>query len=102
MARAVWLRDTSVADQATLWQAYIRLAAWLREQKEQNWKDRLKILGEPCVHGQNGKTQRFDFFSRENPIWVERGILAPGKRGFRVVNNRPSRQAAFETLKDLI
>jgi len=36
----------------------------------------------------------------ENPIWTERGLLAPGKKGLPlVVNNQRSRQVAFQMLR---
>lgn len=97
------VRDASVVDQAVLWQAYIRLAAWLRDQKVENWKGCLQTFAEPFTYEREGKVvYTGDFFSRDNPLWLERGVLAPGKRGVSVVNNRPSRQAAFEILKELV
>lgn len=97
------VREGSLVHHPVLWQAYMRLAAWLRSQKEENWKDRLQILGRPFSYPSEGQIQSCDFFSRANPIWSERGVLAPGKRGLpNVVNNSHSRQAAFQVLRFLV
>ncbi|MGH7774159.1 MAG: DNA sulfur modification protein DndB [Candidatus Binatia bacterium] len=96
------VRETSVADQAIMWRAYIQLAAWLREQKEENWKACLQILARPYTHRNNGQSETFDLFSRDNPIWLQRGVLAPGKSEVsHVVNKRSSSQAAFQLLRFL-
>jgi hypothetical protein len=43
-----------------------------------------------------------DLFSRTNPLWLERGIIAPGKTGLKVVSGRSARQAVFEVLKEVV
>jgi hypothetical protein len=96
------VRETSMADQAIMWRAYIRLAAWLREQKEESWRASLEVLARPYTHRYNGDSQTFDLFSRDNPVWLQRGVLVPGKRQVpHVVNNRSSSQAAFQLLRFL-
>ncbi len=83
------VRDSGMADQAVVWHGYIRLAATLYGQKP--WKLALQALAEP------------NLFDRGNSVWGERGMLVPGKSGVpRVVNNRQSRQAAFEILKERV
>jgi hypothetical protein len=96
------VRETSVAVQAPIWRAYIRLAAWLRDQKEENWKTRLQALANPYTYAVDGQRQTCDLFSRDNPVWLQRGVLAPGKTGVpRAVHNRSSSVAAFELLRYL-
>jgi hypothetical protein len=96
------VRDASLADQAVMWAGYLRLAAWLIENWPDGWQQAIQNLG--------GTTFRYrradgtvlwtgDLFSRNNPVWLDRGVLAPGKNGLRVINSRPGRQAAFEILK---
>lgn len=94
------VREASLADQATIWHAYIRLAAWVRDHKIDNWKPRLQVLAEPYNYVSNGQRQSCDLFSRNNPLWRVVGVVSPGKKGvLRVFNNRFSRQAAFERLR---
>jgi hypothetical protein len=94
------VRQSSVAHHPTVWQAYMQFAAWLREQKEKNWKALVRLLGEPYHYGLEGQSRTYDLFSMENPIWTERGLLAPGKKGLPlVVNNQRSRQVAFQMLR---
>ncbi len=93
------VRESSVAHHPIVWQAYMQLAAWLRKQRETNWKAFLQVLGRPYIYGLEGQRRTYDLFSVENPIWTERGLLAPGKRGLPlVVNNQHSRQVAFQML----
>jgi hypothetical protein len=49
-----------------------------------------------------GKSFTGDLFSRENPVWVDAAVIAPGKRGLRVLNNRQARDASFEILKAVV
>lgn len=92
VAKRQAVREKSVADQAVLWHAYIGLAARL-------WQDGrhpaevLRVLG-PYVDASFAG----DLFDRNNGAWSHSGVIAPGKRGPRVVNNRQSRQGAFELL----
>jgi len=94
------VRESSVAHHPTVWQAYMQLAGWLREQRETNWKAFLRVLSQPYHYGLEAQRRTYDLFSMENPIWTERGLLAPGKNGLPlVVNNRHSRQVAFQMLR---
>jgi len=95
-------RDTTLADQAVMWHGYFRLAACLRENAYADWQERLKVLAVPFDYDQDGQQWKGDVFSRSNPLWAKLGVLAPGKNGLRVVNNRQARQAAFETLQQLV
>jgi hypothetical protein len=96
------IRESSVAHHPTIWQAYMQLAAWLREQKEDHWKAYLIALALPYSHVFEGERRTYDLFSLDNPIWQQRGVLAPGKRGLpRMVHNRHNREAAFQLLRFL-
>jgi hypothetical protein len=48
------------------------------------------------------KTFTGDLFARNNPVWTDTGLLAPGKTGPRVLNNRQAREAAFDVLKAVV
>jgi hypothetical protein len=89
------IRLASVADQAVMWHAYIRIAARTFEIGD-GWADAVTKLALPYHHGPSG--YQGDLFSRDNPAWAEKGVIAPGKKGPRVVNNRQARQGAFELL----
>lgn len=94
------VREASLADQAIIWHAYIRLAAWLRDHKVDDWRSRLQVLAIPYSYVSNGQRQTCDIFSRNNPLWRVVGVVSPGKKGVpRVLNNRSSRQVAFERLR---
>ncbi len=91
------VRNTSVVDQAVMWHAYIRLAARFMEDKA-DWGKALLVLKEPYTFEEGDRKWSGDLFSRDNPVWAQCGVIAPGKKGPRVVNNRESRQGAFEFL----
>jgi hypothetical protein len=96
------VKESSVAHHPTIWQAYMQLAAWLREQKEDNWKAYLYALALPYTQVFEGERRTYDLFSLENPIWLQRGVLAPGKRGLpRMIHNRQNTLAAFQLLRFL-
>ncbi len=91
------VRESSVADQAVMWHAYIRFAARLWEDGSKS-DEMVAVLAEPYIYaGQNG-SYTGDLFSRNNPLWLDKGVMAPGKKGPQVVNNRQARQGAFELL----
>jgi len=97
------VRESSVADQAVLWHGYLRLAARLRETGGNNWPERLSALAQSVPHKEaNGEVISHDVFSRRNLAWTEKGVIAPGKRGPRVVNNRQARQGAYEYLCEMV
>jgi DNA-sulfur modification-associated len=98
------VRDTTIADQAIMWQAYLRLAAWLQENAPENWKDAVqKLAGVRFRYrGADNKLWTGDLFSRTNPLWLERGIIAPGKTGLKVVHGRSARQAVFDVIKEVV
>lgn len=103
VAQRQTVRNASVVDQAVLWHGYIRLAAWARENKVTDWAERLEVLNRPYRHvGAGNVIYSGDLFGRDNPRWQEVGVIAPGKTGPRVVNNRQARQGAFELLRDLV
>jgi hypothetical protein len=102
VAQRQTVRNASVVDQAVIWHGYIRLAAWIRDNQVTDWKDRLEVLNRPYHVEAGGQVVTMDLFSRANPRWVEAGVIAPGKKGPRVVNNRQARQGAFELLRDLV
>ncbi len=80
------------------------LAAWLRENSPERWQEAVqKLAGSPFRYRRSDNSLwTGDLFSRTNPLWLERGILAPGKTGLRVVAGRSARQAVFEILKDIV
>lgn len=88
------VRDKSVADQAVLWHGYFHLAGWLRKNAPDTWREDLRALAEPVTYQHNGKTFNGDLFSRENPVWIESGVMAPpAKRGCGWSTTvRPARQ----------
>jgi hypothetical protein len=98
------VRDNTIADQAILWGAYIRLAAWLRENVPDRWQETVqKLAVSPFRYRRADNTVwTGDLFSRSNPVWLERGILAPGKTGLRVVAGRSARQTVFDILKEIV
>ena len=95
-------REVNLADQAVLWHGYFRLASWLQKNAPKTWRDDLQALGKPVTYQRDGKTYTGDLFSRDNPVWVDTAVMAPGKRGPRVVNNRQAREAAFDILKAVV
>lgn len=97
------VRDTSLADQAVIWAGYLRLAAWLRENAPNGWQQAVQNLAIQPFRYRRADNSLWtgDLFNRNNPLWLDRGVIAPGKSGFRVINSRPGRQAAFEILKEI-
>ncbi len=87
VAKRQRVRDTSLTDQAMLWHGYFHLANWLRKERRDTWREDLATIGRPVTY----KTFTGDLFDRENPIWQDRALMAPGKRGLRVLNNRQAR-----------
>jgi hypothetical protein len=98
VAKRQKVRDASLTDQAMLWHGYFHLANWLRETRPDTWRDDLAALARPVTY----KEFTGDLFNRENPIWLDRALMAPGKRGLRVLNNRQAREAAFDILKTVV
>lgn len=98
------VRDTTIADQAILWGAYLRLAAWLRENSPDRWQEAVQKLAVSTFRYSRADDTIWtgDLFSRNNPLWLDRGILAPGKNGVRVVHGRSARQTVFEILKEIV
>jgi hypothetical protein len=96
------VREVSLADQAVLWHGYFRLASWLQKNAADTWRDQLTTLAQPVTYQRAGKSFTGDLFSRENPVWVDTAVMAPGKRGLRVLNNRQARDACFDILKAVV
>lgn len=96
------VRDQTVADQAVLWHGYFNLAAWLRKNQAHSWRTALTAIGQPITYDRKGKSYAGDLLRRENPLWVDVGLLVPGKRGLRVLNNRQGRETAFDVLKGAV
>ena len=92
------VRDASVADQAVLWHGYFHLASWLQKNAADSWRDQLAAIAQPVTY----KSFTGDLFSRENPVWVDTAVMAPGKKGLRVLNNRQAREASFDILKAVV
>lgn len=97
------VRDSSVADQAVLWHGYIHLSARLRDVSPDHWQELLSALGNATSYvGANEQQYDGDIFSRKNPAWFDKGVIAPGKKGPRVVNNRQAREGAYEYLCEVV
>jgi hypothetical protein len=90
-------RSETIADQAITWIAYFRLCADLRNDPQ--WKKKLAALGQPyATDGYSG-----DVLSRENPLWVQRGILAPDQKGqLKVVSNRNAQDQLVAALREIV
>src|ERR1035441_845483 len=92
------VRTTTVADQAVVWHAYIRAGARLKETKPTDWQAALENLARPVQSG----GALIDVLSRQNPAWSAKGVIAPGKKGPRVVNNRQARDGAYEYICEVV
>jgi hypothetical protein len=104
VAKRQRVREESVADQAVVWHAYVRLAARLRAEK-QDPKEVLGVLAQTYKYTDTTKGVTLwegDLFKRTNPMWSIAEVVAMGKNGLRVVNNRQSRQGAFEFLCSVV
>src|SRR5205807_1791270 len=105
VAKRQRIREASVVDQAVLWHGYVGLASWLRSKAAvDGWKDALWVLGAPYAWSspKADRTWKGDIFDRNNPAWTEIGVVAPGKKGPTVVNNRQARQAASDFLRRVV
>ena len=100
-------RRTSMAAQAVLMHGYAQLLRrFLHDVGTSDlptavatWKSRLDRLApdKPYVHP--GSRWRGDFFSRDNPLWQEIGVLQQTKSGGRAVSNvRQTRDQVGKTL----
>lgn len=79
------------------------IAARLREIDPSQWFKHLSNLNKSCDYQDaEGNLQKCDVLSRKNPAWAEKGVIAPGKTGPRVVNNRQAREGAYEYLFELL
>jgi hypothetical protein len=97
------VRYSSIVDQAVLWHGYIRLAARFRELKIKDWPACLNTISRKTPSKSSDSAEPDDdIFSRRNPAWSRNGVIAPGKTGPRVVNNRQARQGAYEYLCKLV
>ena len=95
------IKETSIADQAVIWHGYMRLAARLHDLRPDTWREALATFGQVFTYQANGNYYEGDLFSRQNPVWSDNEVIAQGKTGPRVVNNRQSRQGAYEVLCDV-
>jgi hypothetical protein len=102
VAQRQHVRDSTVADQAVLWHAYFRLASRLSDLGIADIADRIVALtSEIEITTDDGTAHKVDVLSRKNPAWLQKGVMAPGKTGPRVVNNRQAREGAYEYLCEL-
>lgn len=94
-------RANTIADQAIMWIAYLRLAAMLRGNPK--WRDGVAALGQTYTHRADGKViWTGDLMDRANPLWTEMGLLVPAPQNpgsFRVVSNRNAQAQAYEALR---
>jgi hypothetical protein len=97
------VREATVADQSVLWHAYFKVAARLQESGASDIEEQLRALQSQVEYAVPGGTRiSTDVLSRNNPAWQKAGVIAPGKTGPRVVNNRQAREGACEYLYDLM
>jgi hypothetical protein len=97
------VREELLVDSALAIHAYVALARRIREQG-------LGLVTlDKLAHKVPTKDGQIDYFSRENPLWQQIGVLVPGtkakKTGGRVLNlrnARQTRQAMFTALADLL
>lgn len=101
VAKRQRVRELTVADQAVLWHGYIRAAARLKIERPEIWREALAVLAQPYIYTKGLTQWTGDVFSRDNPVWFDCEVMVPGRNGPRVVNNRQSRQGAFELLCEL-
>jgi hypothetical protein len=97
------VREATVADQAVLWHAYFKVAARLRDLGISDIDAFLAALQTQveCTLPDDTKVP-VDILSRQNAAWQKAGVIAPGKTGPRVVNNRQAREGACEYLCELM
>jgi hypothetical protein len=97
-------REKTVADQAIMFIAYLKLAAYLRGKP--NWQVAVEALGDEYTYtDEQGRVWQGDLMSRQNPLWQARGVLAPAanKPGvFRVISNRNAQTQTYEALRQIV
>ena len=98
-------RENTVADQAIMFIAYLKLAAYLRSKP--NWKAGVQVLGHKHRHidDQGNVVWVGDLMDRQNPLWQARGVLAPAanKPGvYRVISNRNAQTQTYDTLREIV
>ncbi|HEV7936727.1 MAG TPA: DNA sulfur modification protein DndB [Solirubrobacteraceae bacterium] len=100
-------RKQSMAAQAVLMYGYADLMVrFLRdvereglEATEQRWRERLKALSPTITYEVD--SWKGDFFSRENPLWRELGVIQQTRSGKDAVSNvRQSRASASRELRE--
>lgn len=98
------VRTNTLADQAIMWIAYLRLAAWLRENAGESWRTALAKLGDEFTYQPEGRPPYVgDLMSRQNPLWRDRGILSLTDKGaLRVISNRNAQEQVFLVLRDCV
>lgn len=103
-------RKQSMAAQAVVMHGYAQLLRqFLRdadasdiESASAAWKPRLDALGPQRQYNHADPKWRGDFFSRENPLWQEIGVLQQTKRGGQAVSNvRQTRDQVGRVLTEL-
>jgi hypothetical protein len=69
------------------------------EATEQRWRERLKALSPTITYEVD--SWKGDFFSRENPLWRELGVIQQTRSGKDAVSNvRQSRASASRELRE--
>lgn len=100
-------RRTSMAAQAVVMHGYAALIRRFLEDVEAkgakkataDWRPRLDRLGPEKKYRHVGVGWEGDFFSRENPLWVEIGVLQRTKSGGQAVSNvRQTREQVRKAL----
>lgn len=101
------VREELLVDSALAIHAYVALARKMREQ-DLGLVTLDKLAHKVSIKDKD-KERQIDYFSRENPLWEQIGVLVPGtkakKTGGKVLNlrnARQTRQAMFAALAELV
>lgn len=103
------VREELLVDSALAIHGYVALARKMREQGL-GLATLEKLVHKVSIKDKDkDKERQIDYFSRENPLWVQIGVLVPGTKtrrtGGKVLNlrnARQTRQAMFTALAELL
>jgi hypothetical protein len=101
-------RREMFTDQATMFHAFFRVAAWLRDNHSSDWEECLerlnaKITVELVDSAGQRSEWKGDVFDRMSPLWLAHGVAQLSKKGeVRVSNTRQTRQAAYDVIKEVV
>ncbi len=101
ISRRKKIRESSLVDSGLAIIAYVALARKMREQNVG------PVTLDKLAQTIDVDGRRLDYFSRENPLWKQVGVLVPvtkrnGTEALNLRNARQSRQAMLQALAELI